>query len=284
MAKQAGARSPAEAARRADELRTLIVRNNELYHVLDSPELPDAEYDLLVVELRQLEAEHPDLVTPDSPTQTVGATPSGLFAEVRHRVPMMSLDNAFDEAELMAWAERLRRQDPDLDLAALTFSSEPKVDGVAMSLTYERGRLVQAATRGDGVAGEDVTPNVRTVADVPAELAKAGGPYPEVLEVRGEIYMPVAEFEAMNKRQAELGERLFVNPRNSAAGALRQKDAARHQAAAPAFLGLPGGRGRGCPGQEPLAGRDADGDARPAQEGWLPGQPRCPRCGAWPQW
>jgi DNA ligase (NAD+) len=222
--KAGGASSPEEAARRAEELRVQILRNNELYHVLDSPEIPDAEYDLLAVELRQLEAEHPELVTPDSPTQTVGAAPSGLFAEVRHRVPMMSLDNAFDEAELMAWSERLRRQDPDLDLTTLAFSSEPKVDGVAMSLTYERGRLVQAATRGDGVAGEDVTANVRTVKDVPAELAKGGGPYPEVLEVRGEIYMPVAEFEAMNKRQAELGERLFVNPRNSAAGALRQKD------------------------------------------------------------
>ncbi len=224
MAKSAGAPVPAEAARRAEELRAQILQNNELYHVLDSPELPDAEYDLLVIELRQLEADHPELVTPDSPTQTVGAAPSGLFAEVRHRVPMMSLDNAFDEAELMAWAERLRRQDPDLDLTALTFSSEPKVDGVAMSLTYERGQLVQAATRGDGVTGEDVTPNVRTVKDVPAVMAAAGEPYPEVLEVRGEIYMPVAEFEAMNKRQAELGERLFVNPRNSAAGALRQKD------------------------------------------------------------
>ena len=137
---------------------------------------------------------------------------------------MMSLDNAFDETELRAWAERLRRQDPSLDLDALTFSCEPKVDGVAMSLTYEKGRFVQAATRGDGVTGEDVTANVATIREVPKELAKAGGPYPALLEVRGEIYMPVAEFEAMNKRQADAGERLFVNPRNSAAGALRQKD------------------------------------------------------------
>ncbi|MGO9854167.1 MAG: NAD-dependent DNA ligase LigA [Acidimicrobiales bacterium] len=215
---------PPEVAARAAELRALIVRYNELYHVLDAPEIPDAEYDLLVVELRQLEADHPALATPDSPTQTVGAAPSGLFAEVRHRVPMMSLDNAFDEAELRAWAERLRRQDPELDLETLAFSCEPKVDGVAMSLTYERGRFVQAATRGDGVTGEDVTANVATVSDVPKELAGKGGPYPQVLEVRGEIYMPVAEFEAMNKRQADAGGRLFVNPRNSAAGALRQKD------------------------------------------------------------
>jgi DNA ligase (NAD+) len=215
---------PPQVAARAAELRTLIVHHNELYHTLDAPEIPDAEYDLLVAELRRLEADHPELATPDSPTNMVGAAPSGLFAEVRHRVPMMSLDNAFDEAELRAWAERMRRQDPDLDLESLPFSCEPKVDGVAMSLTYERGKFAQAATRGDGVTGEDVTANVATVTDVPKELAKAGGPYPRILEVRGEIYMPVAEFEAMNKRQADAGERLFVNPRNSAAGALRQKD------------------------------------------------------------
>ncbi len=209
---------------RAAELRELINRADELYHVLDAPEMADAEYDLLVVELRRLEADYPELATPDSPTQKVGAAPSGLFQEVRHRVPMMSLDNAFDEDELRAWGDRLRRQDPDVELGTVSFSTEPKVDGVAMSLTYERGRFVQAATRGDGVAGEDVTANVATVKDVPHELAKAGGPYPAVLEVRGEIYMPVAEFDAMNKRQADAGERLFVNPRNSAAGALRQKD------------------------------------------------------------
>ena len=217
---------PPKAAARAEELRALILHNNELYHTLDAPEIPDAEYDLLVVELRQLEADYPALGSPDSPTQAVGAAPSGLFQEVRHRVPMMSLDNAFSEDELRAWSERLRRQAPDLDLESLAFSCEPKVDGVAMSLTYERGTFVQAATRGDGVTGEDVTANIATVADVPKRLAKAGGPYPDVLEVRGEIYMPVAEFDAMNKRQAELGERLFVNPRNSAAGALRQKDPA----------------------------------------------------------
>ena len=215
---------PENASARAAELRAQIIHNNELYHQLDAPEIPDSEYDLLVIELRQLEADYRALATPDSPTQAVGAAPSGLFQEVRHRVPMMSLDNAFSEDELRAWSERLRRQIPDLDLESLAFSCEPKVDGVAMSLTYEKGRLVQAATRGDGVAGEDVTANIRTVGDVPKELAKAGGPYPDVLEVRGEIYMPVKEFEAMNKRQAELGERLFVNPRNSAAGALRQKD------------------------------------------------------------
>jgi DNA ligase (NAD+) len=225
-----GAKAPADgnappaAVARARDLRALIRHNNELYHVLDAPEIPDSEYDLLVIELRTLESDYPSLATLDSPTNTVGASPSGLFQEVRHRVPMMSLDNAFDEAELRAWGDRLKRADPELDLESLTFSSEPKVDGVAMSLIYEHGRFVQAATRGDGVTGEDVTANVATVGDVPKELAKAGGPYPGVLEVRGEIYMPVVEFDAMNKRQADAGERLFVNPRNSAAGALRQKD------------------------------------------------------------
>ncbi len=217
---------PPDVATRVDELKRLVVHHNQLYHVLDAPEIPDAEYDRLVVELRSLEERYPALASPDSPTQTVGAAPSGLFSEVRHRVPMMSLDNAFDEDELRAWGERLRRVDPELDLSSLSFSCEPKVDGVAMSLTYEHGRFVQAATRGDGVTGEDVTANVATVADVPKELAAGGGPYPAVLEVRGEIYMPVVEFEAMNARQAEAGDRLFVNPRNSAAGALRQKDPA----------------------------------------------------------
>jgi DNA ligase (NAD+) len=222
-----GAKAPRQAAARAKELRAQIQHHNELYYALGEPEIPDAEYDLLIVELRQLESDHPELATPSSPTQMVGAAaPSGLFQEVRHRVPMMSLDNAFSEDELRAWSERLRRAVPDIDLGALAFSTEPKVDGVAMSLVFEKGRFVQAATRGDGVTGEDVTANVATVGDVPHELAKAGGPYPDVLEVRGEIYMPVAEFDEMNKRQADAGERLFVNPRNSAAGALRQKDPA----------------------------------------------------------
>ena len=211
-------------ASRAAELRELIAYHNERYNVLDAPEIPDAEYDLLVQELRDLEAADPSLVTADSPTQTVGAAPSGLFQPVRHRRPMMSLDNAFEEADLRAWAERLRRQIPDLDLEDLHFSSEPKVDGVAMSLTYERGRFVQAATRGDGVTGEDVTANVATVKSVPHTLDPKAGPYPRLLEVRGEIYLPLADFAAMNARQEAAGERLFVNPRNAAAGALRQKD------------------------------------------------------------
>ncbi|HEX3794916.1 MAG TPA: NAD-dependent DNA ligase LigA [Acidimicrobiales bacterium] len=211
-------------AARAAELRDQITYHNERYHTLDAPEIPDAEYDLLVRELRALEAENPSLATPDSPTQTVGGAPSGLFQSVRHRVPMMSLDNSFSEEDLRAWAERLKRQVPDLDTSTVAFSCEPKVDGVAMSLTYEHGRLVRAATRGDGVTGEDVTANVKTVKVVPHELKPALAPYPAVLEVRGEIYLPLADFKAMNERQEAAGQRLFVNPRNAAAGALRQKD------------------------------------------------------------
>jgi DNA ligase (NAD+) len=223
MAKDTAASDP--AARVAD-LRQQIAFHNERYHTLDAPEIPDAEFDLLVRELRQLEADHPELASADSPTNAVGGAVSGLFQPVRHRVPMMSLDNAFEEAELRAWAERLKRPVPELDLETLAFSSEPKVDGVAMSLTYERGRFVQAATRGDGVTGEDVTANVATVDDVPHLLDPAAGPYPDRLEIRGEIYMRLAEFKAMNERQAAADLRLFVNPRNAAAGALRQKDPA----------------------------------------------------------
>jgi DNA ligase (NAD+) len=212
------------SAARAAALRRLIEYHNERYHALDAPEIPDAEFDLLVRELRELEAAYPAIVTPDSPTQTVGAAPVGLFQPVRHRVLMMSLDNAFEEADLRAWSERLRRQIPDLDLERLKFSSEPKVDGVAMSLTYEQGRLTRAATRGDGVTGEDVTANVATVKSVPKTLGAKAGPFPALLEIRGEIYMPLAEFAAMNERQEAAGLKLFVNPRNAAAGALRQKD------------------------------------------------------------
>jgi DNA ligase (NAD+) len=239
-----------DAERRARELRALILHHNELYHVLDAPEIPDAEYDLLVRELRQIEADWPDLVTADSPSQTVGAPPSVLFAEVRHRVPMMSLDNAFSEEELVAWTDRLRRLLPDVDLALLAFCCEPKVDGVAMSLTYVNGRYRQAATRGDGIAGEDVTANVATVRDVPKSLAPQAGPYPRHLEVRGEIYMPTAAFAELNVRQARSGEKTFVNPRNSAAGSLRQKDPSVTAARPLAFWAYQIGEIDGIPPEE----------------------------------
>jgi DNA ligase (NAD+) len=205
---------------RAEELRALITYHNDRYHRLDDPEITDGEYDGLVRELRAIEADHPDLVVPDSPSSTVGAAPSALFAPVAHRVPMMSLDNAFGAGELEAWGDRLAKQVPP-DTA---FVCELKIDGLAMSLTYRDGRFVQAATRGDGRTGEDVTANVATIDDIPETLAAEVGTPPVVIEVRGEVYMPASAFEELNQRQTAAGERLFVNPRNSAAGSLRQKD------------------------------------------------------------
>jgi DNA ligase (NAD+) len=200
-----------------DALRAEIAEHNRRYFDLDEPSIPDAEFDALMRRLRELEVAHPDLLTPDSPTQHVGGAASSLFAPVQHQAPMMSLDNAFSLEELLAWGERLGRRVADVS----SFVCELKIDGVAMSLRYERGRYVQAATRGDGRVGEDVTENVRTIAGVPKTLA---GDVPDVVEVRGEVYMPMASFEALNKRQEEAGGRLFANPRNSAAGSLRQKD------------------------------------------------------------
>jgi DNA ligase (NAD+) len=209
---------PPDPAARAVELRERIAYHNHRYHDLDEPEIADAEYDQLVRELRALEEAHPDLVTPDSPTQHVGGAVSTLFAEVRHRVPMMSLDNAFSFEELQAWGKRMERYISG-DVA---FACEPKIDGLALSLVFEKGRLVRAATRGNGVVGEDVTDNVRTINVIPERLS--GANVPDVLDVRGEVYMPIAAFEELNRMQAEAGLRLFVNPRNSAAGSLRQKD------------------------------------------------------------
>ena len=201
-----------------DALRAEIHEHNRRYYELDAPSIPDAEFDAMLRRLQELEAANPDLVTPDSPTQQVGGASTSLFAPVRHQAPMMSLDNAFSLPELLAWGERLGRRAADVS----SFVCELKIDGVAMSLRYERGRYVQAATRGDGRVGEDVTENVRTIAAVPKQLA---GEVPGVVEVRGEVYMPISSFEALNARQAEIGGRLFANPRNSAAGSLRQKDA-----------------------------------------------------------
>lgn len=205
---------------RAEELRGLIAYHNDRYHRLDDPEIADAEFDALVRELRAIEADHPDLAVEGSPTSTVGAAPSPLFPPVRHRVPMMSLDNATSPAELEAWAARLARQVP----ADTAFVCELKIDGLAISLRYERGRYAQAATRGDGSTGEDVTANVATISAIPDRLSDHIGTPPEVIEVRGEVYMPASAFEELNRRQLEAGQRLFANPRNSAAGSLRQKD------------------------------------------------------------
>ena len=205
---------------RVTELRRLVRHHAELYHRQDAPEIPDADYDTLVAELRGLEERHPELAEPDSPTATVGAPPSGLFAPVAHDVPMMSLDNAFDLEELRAWAARATSR---LDGPAGPYVCELKFDGLAISVRYEGGRLVRAATRGDGRVGEDVTHNVATIGDVPPRL---GAGAPEVLEVRGEVYMAIPAFERLNAAREAAGEARYANPRNTAAGSLRQKDPA----------------------------------------------------------
>ncbi|MCB2222637.1 MAG: NAD-dependent DNA ligase LigA [Actinobacteria bacterium] len=215
----AGRRPVADPTARIEELRRLLRYHGHRYHVLDAPEISDAEYDARYRELEALEEAHPDLVTPDSPTRRVGAPASGLFAPITHRERMFSLDNAETPEQVEAWEARLERA---LGRPPSGFSCELKIDGLAVSLTYEGGRLTRAATRGDGITGEDVTANVRTVLGVP--LVLLGDDVPSVMEVRGEIYMPLDAFEALNAAQAEAGERLFVNPRNAAAGAVRQKD------------------------------------------------------------
>jgi len=209
-------------AARIDELRALIAHHDQRYHVDDAPEIPDADYDALLSELRTLEAEHPDLVAHDSPTQSAGAAGRSTFAEVQHRVPMRSLDNAFDVDELRAWTERVVRRLGG-DAPPVVWACELKFDGLAVSLRYEDGVLVQAATRGDGRVGEDVTANVRTIDDVPERLVDGA---PPVVEVRGEVYMGLAAFAELNAAQEAAGEKTYVNPRNTAAGSLRQKDAA----------------------------------------------------------
>lgn len=215
-------RERADAKVRVEELRSMIDHHQYRYYVLDDPEVADAEYDALMRELEALEQGYPELVTSDSPTQRPGGAAAELFAPVQHRAPMLSLDNAFSIADVEAWSSRVRR---GLAAgAALRYACELKIDGVAVALTYERGRLVQGATRGDGRTGEDITPNVRTIEDIPAQLALDDPP--ALLEVRGEIYYPSSGFEALNQGLAERGGKTFANPRNTAAGSLRQKDAA----------------------------------------------------------
>jgi len=237
---------PIDPGARVDELRGAIRHHNQRYYELDEPEIPDAEYDALLRELQALEAQFPELITPDSPTQVVGGRASGAFATVVHAVPMMSLDNAISADELRAWGDRLARRLAELgdSVAAVGLVGELKIDGLAVSIRYEGGRLVQAATRGDGRAGEDVTANVATIEVLPARLP-AGAP--DVVEVRGEIYMPIAEFERLNAAQLEAGLRTYVNPRNTAAGSLRQKDAAITASRRLAFWSYQLGEVRGGP-------------------------------------
>ena len=210
--------TPTPAARIAD-LRRQLEDANYRYYVLDEPSIPDAEYDRLLRELEALEAAHPDLITADSPTQRVGNAPAGKFAEVRHAIPMLSLGNAFSDEEVQDFVRRIADR---LKRPALRFSAEPKLDGLAISLRYEGGAFVQGATRGDGATGEDVTLNLRTIKAIPLTLRGTG--WPDVLEVRGEVYMPRADFETYNEYARKHGGKVLANPRNGAAGSLRQLD------------------------------------------------------------
>ncbi len=204
---------------RIARLRDEINYHNYRYYVLDDPEISDSEYDRLLRELQDLEQQHPELITPDSPTQRVGAAPLDSFDEVRHRVPMLSLGNAFDDEEVRDFDRRARER---LGVDSIAYAVEPKLDGLAISLRYENGVLVQAGTRGDGITGEDVTQNVRTIDTIPLRLIGRG--WPTLLEVRGEIIMEKAGFEELNRQRRQQGEKEFVNPRNAAAGSLRQLD------------------------------------------------------------
>lgn len=257
----------ADAAARLAWLAAEIARHDRLYHDRDAPEISDADYDALVRENRALEAEWPALVRGDSPSVKVGHTPSGPLAKVTHARPMMSLDNAFADADVEEFVARVRRFLALPDDAEVALTAEPKIDGLSCSLRYEHGRLVQAATRGDGTTGEDVTPNVRTIADIPERLA---GDAPAVFEVRGEVYMAKADFAALNERLA--GERVFANPRNAAAGSLRQKDAAVTRERPLRFLAHGWGEASAVPA-------DTQAGVMAAIAGWgLPVSDRLVRC------
>jgi DNA ligase (NAD+) len=209
----------AQERRRHRDLVELLAYHSHRYYTLDEPEIPDSEYDRLFHELLDLERCHPDLITPESPSQRVGAAPLAAFDEVEHRLPMLSLDNALDAQAMSDFDRRVRER---LGSSDIRYAAEPKLDGLALSLRYEQGLLVQAATRGDGARGENVTANVRTIQSVPLKLR--GDDWPRVLEVRGEVIMPKRGFAALNARQRERGEKTFANPRNAAAGSLRQLD------------------------------------------------------------
>ncbi len=208
-----------EMARRVETLRREIEYHNYRYYVLDEPVISDAEYDALMAELRELEAAYPELITPDSPTQRIGAPPSEAFAPIRHEVPMLSLDNAFTEADVLDFDRRVRER---LGVEAVEYTAEPKLDGLAVSIQYENGMLTRAATRGDGFLGEDVTANVKTIRSIPLRLRGSG--WPQRFEVRGEVFMPLEGFRKLNQWAMQHGEKVFANPRNAAAGSLRQLD------------------------------------------------------------
>jgi DNA ligase (NAD+) len=210
-----------KSAARVAALRAELARHDHRYYVLDDPEVPDAEYDRLMRELRELEAAHPELLSADSPTQRVSGRPYDEFDEVRHGVPMLSLENAFADDDVLEFDRRVRER---LAVSAdVEYCAEPKLDGLAISVRYEHGRFARAATRGDGAVGEDVSANARTIRAIPLRLT---GDAPETIEIRGEVYMPFDGFRRLNAEASAAGEKLFVNPRNAAAGALRQLDPA----------------------------------------------------------
>lgn len=214
---------PPQVQARVEALRTAIRRHDYLYHVLDRPEIPDAEYDALFRELLDLETEYPELITPDSPTQRVGAPPAAQFRSVLHAIPMLSLQNCFSDAELADWDDRVRRL---LGEEQVEYVCEPKLDGLSVELVYEDGAFVVGSTRGDGRVGEDVTANLRTIRQVPLRLFPVDGTVPRLVEVRGEVYMEKAAFRELNEQRTRRGEPPFANPRNAAAGSLRQLDPA----------------------------------------------------------
>ncbi len=203
-----------------NKLREEINEHNYKYYILDQPSVPDAEYDRLLRELKALEEKHPEYITPESPTQRVGAKPAAYFAALQHRLPMLSLDNAFNDEEVMAFDKRIRDRLKNSD--DIVYVCEPKLDGLAINLTYKDGVLIQAATRGDGATGEDITHNIRTIKSIPLRLR--GNSWPKLIEIRGEVYMPKASFEVLNAEASKRNEKIFANPRNAAAGSLRQLD------------------------------------------------------------
>ncbi len=211
-----------EILKRYTTLSLAIDKHNKKYHEEDTPEITDAQYDALYQELLKIEADYPDLVNESSPSQKIGSTPSKKFKKIKHNVPMLSLGNVFNEEELQSFLSRVYRFLNLDENTKLEIVAEPKIDGLSCSIRYENGDLVYAATRGDGYEGEDITQNIKTIADIPHQLS---GDFPDIIEVRGEVFMSREDFITLNKRQEEEGKPEFANPRNAAAGSLRQLDA-----------------------------------------------------------